>query len=124
MKNLSEINPVNATDALRFARTLEKAKAILAAGYYFELDAELELVFVCKPGQLSAAYWIFLGEGDEILPRGCQCPDFTHRGGYCKHTLAWNMLEAEREEEERKIARYEEEEYGRAWYAERAALRG
>lgn len=89
MKTLSEINPANALEALRLARTEESAKQILEEGYTFELDTELEMVAVCKPGKESAAYWIFLGEGDDLLPQGCNCPDFLQRGGYCKHTLAW-----------------------------------
>lgn len=110
--------PTNAVDALRLARTTEKAKAIIADGYDFELDAELNIVYVCKPGSGAFAYIINLDPADTdpemVLKFGCNCPDFQHHGNYCKHLLAYRMIQEEQEEEKAQIARYEEQEYGRA----------
>lgn len=88
--------PRTASEALRLANTEAKAKAILSEGYYFEEDKEMSLIYVCKPGKLSAAYMIST-EKDAHLWEGCSCPDFQNRGGYCKHFLAWKYLQAQEE---------------------------
>lgn len=89
MKNLSEIQPKSATEALRLARTEEKASAILAAGYLFDLDKETEIVNVVKPDSSLPSYTINLSDDTDLYPQGCSCPDYQNRGSYCKHTLAW-----------------------------------
>ena len=117
--------PTNAVDALRLARAEEKAKAIIAEGYSFELNPEIQVVTVCKPGIPYADYFMNLSSVAllPLLPLGCSCPSFQKSGaGYCKHTLAYERLQEE-EENQLKNAPTAEEEYGRAWYSERAALR-
>lgn len=90
MLNLTLPNPTTPADLIRYARSSEAARAILAAGYMFELDVELEIIFVYKPQAgnriVSADYMI-----DED---GCSCPDFLKRGSYCKHTLAAYLQQA------------------------------
>ena len=117
--------PTNATEALRVARAEEKAKQIIAEGYSFELKPEIEVVTVCKPNQPYASYFINLSSVAllPLLPLGCSCPSFQKSGvGYCKHTLAFERLQEE-EANQLKNAPTEEEEFGQAWYSERAALR-
>lgn len=117
--------PANAVDAMRLARAEEKAKQIIAEGYSFELHPEIEVVTVNKPGIPSASYFINLSSVAllPLLPLGCSCPSFQNSGaGYCKHTLAFERLQEE-EANQLKNAPTADEEYGRAWYADRAALR-
>lgn len=75
--------PRTASEALRLAKTEEKAQAILSEGYTFEQEEDTKTVSICKPGKLSASYWIMDGE--------CSCPDFQKHGNYCKHILAWGI---------------------------------
>lgn len=113
--------PTNAVDALRLARAEEKAIQIIAEGYTFEPQEGTELVAVCKPGQSAAAYWIW--DAPDGFWQGCNCPASVANGGaFCKHLQAYRRIQ---EEEAHILAQApsEEEEYGRAWYADRAALR-
>ena len=113
--------PTNATEALRVARAEEKAKVIISEGYTFEKQEGTELIAVCKPGHSAAAYWIW--DAPDGFWQGCNCPASVANGGnFCKHTLAYERL-LEEEENLLKNAPTEDEEYGRAWYADRAALR-
>jgi len=109
MKNLSEIIPTNATEALRLARTNEKAKAILTEGYTFELHPEIKVVTVCKPNQPYATYFINLSDTDAVFSEGCSCPDYQNRGEYCKHILAYETLKAEERAEEKRLVQREDE---------------
>jgi hypothetical protein len=80
--------PRTAPEALRQARTAERAALIIQEGYSFFPDAELEMIAVCKPGFLHAEYW--LTEGGKV----CDCGDFVNRKDYCKHTIANSIVEA------------------------------
>lgn len=56
----------------------------------------------------------------------CECPCYKQHGT-CKHLEGWELLEktqAEYEEHLLSQAPTEDEEYGRAWYADRAAALG
>ena len=113
--------PTNATEALRVARAESKAKSIITEGYTFEAQEGTSLIAVCKPGKLAAAYWI--ETANDGFWQGCSCPSFQKSGaGYCKHTLALKRIQEE-EANQLKNAPTPDEEYGRAWYSERAALR-
>lgn len=92
MFNLPE--PQTIEEARRQINTVDRAKEILKAEYTFWLDDDSIYVAVCKPGQMAASYFIDI-TGD--IPT-CNCPDFEHRGNYCKHTLAWKLWEATVEE--------------------------
>jgi hypothetical protein len=93
MQKMNTINPRNASEALRYARTAERAQNILKEGYTFHRDPNSDVVAVCKPGRLAASYWL------NMLEPGCDCPDFRKHKDYCKHTLASEMLEAREDEE-------------------------
>jgi hypothetical protein len=80
--------PRNAQEAMMQALRFERAKQILKEGYTFHPDADSDVVAVCKPGSLPAAYWL------NMLEPGCDCPDFLKRGQPCKHMIAWEILEA------------------------------
>ena len=82
--------PRTATEALRQARTAERAALIIAEGYSIFPEIDLDAIAVCKPGFLSSAYW--LTEGGKV----CDCPDFSNRCDYCKHTLAYSTVEAQK----------------------------
>jgi uncharacterized Zn finger protein len=87
--------PTNVNEAIAIALRFERAKQIIEEGYTFSLDTDTGVVSVCKPGQLSASYFIGL------FVSGCDCPDATNRQQPCKHELAWllvreaRMLEAQ-----------------------------
>lgn len=87
---MCNFTPKTATEALRFVKTAERAQAILDAGYKFIEDAEMDTVYVMKPGDFHYSYLI------DTLRGTCDCPDFQQRGTYCKHTVAWE--ETKREE--------------------------
>jgi len=113
--------PTNAVDALRLARAESKAKAIITEGYTFEAQEGTSLIAVCKPGKLAAAYWI--ETASDGFWQGCNCPASVANGGtFCKHLLAYDRLQAE-EANQLANAPTEEEEFGQAWYSERAALK-
>ena len=50
--------PRNPQEAINQANRLQRAELLLTQGYTFTYDAELETVFVTKPGELHAAYTI------------------------------------------------------------------
>src|SRR5689334_19829158 len=99
---IQTFQPKDAHQALRQAKSFEKAQEIIQAGYYFEEDKEIDTVYVVKPGKWSADYFIYEGK--------CDCPDFTQRGEFCKHTLAWQILQKQKADEEAMIAQYEKEQ--------------
>lgn len=80
--------PTNINTAIAQANRLSRAQALLTEGYTFTQDAVTEMVAVCKPGELGAAYWI----GEHMDGRtGCDCPDAL-KGNKCKHELAWKLI--------------------------------
>jgi hypothetical protein len=82
--------PRNAQEALQQAVRLERAKQLIEEGYTFTKDADTNMVAVCKPGELHAAYWI----GEHVDgTNGCDCPDAV-KGNYCKHEICWDMIQA------------------------------
>lgn len=85
--------PTNAVDAFRLSRSFERAQTMQNEGYTFWQDREIEVVHVCKPGDLHASYTI--GEQLPGMLDGCSCPDYQRHGGYCKHTLCWDMVKEE-----------------------------
>ena len=94
----------NATNLINEANRLSRARQIIAEGYIFSYDADIDTVYVCKPGKLSFEYTI----GDQITGRdGCSCPDFQKRGTACKHMLAWELLKEAQEAENAQVAEYE-----------------
>ena len=87
--------PRNPQEAINQANRLQRAKNLIAEGYTFTYDAELETVFVTKPGELHAAYTI----GPQVDGTdGCSCPDRA-KGNKCKHEMAWELIQAERADE-------------------------
>ena len=89
---MKEITPRTPAEALRYARTWERAQNLIAQGYGFwqtEGAAPTDAVAVLKPGETSPAYW--LNEAFSGLDT-CTCPDFEKHGDYCKHLIAWDEV--------------------------------
>lgn len=102
MNNLP--TPRNANEARRLANSYEKALTMAAEGYTFE-KMESGSIAICKPGRLAASYWI----GEHLDgTNGCDCPDFTKNGSFCKHTI-FVLIEWEKEAQEA-LHKAEEEE--------------
>ena len=81
--------PRNPQEAINQANRLQRAERLLQEGYTFTYDAELETVFVTKPGELHAAYTI----GPQVDGTdGCSCPDKA-KGNVCKHEIAWALIQ-------------------------------
>ena len=95
--------PKDIQTAMRHALRLERAKAILEAGYTFSEDKDLDTIFVCKPGRLFADYQIASGK--------CDCPDFAEHKDVCKHTLALEIKNAEDTAIDAQAAQYAEEQF-------------
>ena len=93
--NVRDFQPKDVQTALRLALRFERAKLILAEGYTFSVDEEMQTVYICKPGRLFAHYIIYQGQ--------CDCPDFTTHRDFCKHTLAYAL----RQEEDAQCEAYE-----------------
>jgi hypothetical protein len=91
----------NINTARREANSYAKALEILKAGYTFTKDAETEVIAVCKPGRLAASYWL------NMMEPGCDCPDYMKRGNFCKHTMAWGILQEEEASMEAQCAEYD-----------------
>jgi predicted nucleic acid-binding Zn finger protein len=106
MFNLTIPAPKNATEANAQALRMQRARQIIAEGYTFPVDSDGLYIAVCKPGHLSADYFI-----TEV---GCDCPDMAKSGKPCKHYIAAWILQEERQEEEAadaaQVARYEAEQ--------------
>lgn len=87
--------PRNPQEAINQANRLQRAELLLTQGYTFTYDAELETVFVTKPGELHAAYTI----GAQVDGTdGCSCPDKA-KGNVCKHEIAWSLIQKQEAEE-------------------------
>src|SRR5207245_2019593 len=97
-ENVKDFQPKDAATALRLALRYERAKQILAEGYTFPRDEELQTIFVCKPGRLFAHYWITDGK--------CDCPDFLKHADFCKHTLAVYLQDEEDRQADEQAAEY------------------
>ena len=104
--------PKTAADALRMARSWEKAMRLIEEGYSFvnctTPDSPITLIAVYKPEDAPAApsYWIRAGFMAEEIPNGCTCPDFVKHGFYCKHTLCWEDMQSM----ETALAEYEKQQ--------------
>lgn len=89
---MTTTTPRTAIEARDLAVRNERARQIIAEGYSFFADADpdMDLVAVCKPGSLAAAYW--------ITQRGtvCDCKDFEGNRKHCKHIFAWQIVQAEK----------------------------
>lgn len=102
--------PKDASQAMRQAVRYERALKILRDGYTFFTDAELGMVYVCKPGKLHADYIIHLDAHNLFGKAGCDCPDMSGTGEPCKHYIAAKIdadRQAERAEEVAMCAAYE-----------------
>jgi hypothetical protein len=117
--------PTEAQAAVRQAIRWERAQQIIADGYGFVFDEQLQTVDVIKPGRLAAQYTIWL-DGDLEGRKGCDCPDMVKTGEPCKHYLAASFIAKNREEEEdaarcaeyeARMAACEDEVYGCDPYA-------
>lgn len=87
--------PRNPQEAIAQANRLQRAERLLQEGYTFCYDAELETVFVTKPGELHAAYTI----GPQVDgTNGCDCPDKA-KGNICKHEIAWALIQKQEADE-------------------------
>jgi hypothetical protein len=93
--------PRNAQEAMQQALRFERAKQIIKEGYTFHQDADSDVVAVCKPGSLAAAYWL------NMLSDGCDCPDFLKTHKPCKHMIAWEILEDDAANMEAQCAEYD-----------------
>jgi hypothetical protein len=91
--------PTDAQSAVRQANRHERALQIIAEGYSFLFDTQLQTVDVVKPGRLTAEYTIWL-DGDLNGRKGCDCPDMTKTGEPCKHFYAAAIIAKERAEQE------------------------
>jgi SWIM zinc finger len=102
--DLNVPDPRNAQEALAQAIRHDRAQRILDEGYTFEHDADLNCIYVCKPGALSFSY-IIHGDAENLTGKaGCDCPDMQKTGKACKHYLAARILQ----DEQRLVARYED----------------
>ena len=82
---MKTITPKTATEALRYARTADKAAALLTQGYEFLMLEAIQVVSVIRPE--GGNYFL------DLISEECNCPDFANRGDYCKHLLAWEAIE-------------------------------
>lgn len=83
------ITPKTATEALRYARTADRAAALLTEGYEFLLLDEIHVVSVVRPE--GGQYYL------DLISEECDCPDFQKHGDYCKHLLCWQTIDAANE---------------------------
>ncbi len=93
-----------------------RATRLFEDGYSIERKSEDTLVITSNEGTKYEVdtFW-----------DSCECPCYKNHGT-CKHLIGWKQLEkvqAEYEEHLLAGAPAEDEEFGRAWYADRAALR-
>ena len=95
---MTNTQPRNVQEALAQANRLQRAQQILKDGYTFTQDADTQMVAVCKPGELHAAYWI----GEHVDgTNGCDCADRVKTQKPCKHEHAWELVKAEQADEAR-----------------------
>src|ERR1051326_6362748 len=88
-------DPRNAVEALRLAKTTEKARGLRKEGYRFE-DLGIDSIAVIKPGRIAASYTVNAHTGE------CDCPDWQEHKNFCKHSIACQeVLDNERMWEER-----------------------
>ena len=98
--NINTANNINT--ARRQANSYAKAQEIIKEGYCFHKDADSDVIAVIKPGTTAAAYWI------NMIEPGCDCPDYMkHPGTFCKHTMAWDILQEEAAMWEAQCAEYD-----------------
>ena len=95
-------SPKTATEAARVALLSERANEIIREGYAFSYDPDINVTYVCKPGQLSSAY--------EIADGKCNCPA-RQKDPTCKHEIAAQL---KAEEEARDAAQCKEWEEAQA----------
>jgi len=97
---MTNLIPMNATEANKMANAWTKAQHLLADGYKFilctETDSPVTLVAVYKPEDAANApsYFIRKGFTAPELPNGCSCPAFAQNGHrFCKHTFCWEEIQ-------------------------------
>ncbi len=88
---LSLPTPRTINEADRQIRTVEYARQIIAEGYSFwpDEDPEMDMVAISKPGTLCATY-LLMENGT-----ACDCLDFQKHQDYCKHIIAYSIVQAE-----------------------------
>jgi hypothetical protein len=83
---MKTINPKTATEALRYARTAERAQHMAEEGYTFRADDLADDCYFCtKPD--GTLYFV------NLLAGCCTCPDFQRHHDFCKHLIGCSLNE-------------------------------
>lgn len=91
--------PEPAADPLQLAAELARAKWAGDAAMLARIDKALDLVNAGAVKELGGGQWAVTGQSGRTytVNGACQCADYTHRGGYCKHRLAVCLVRKARE---------------------------